>query len=197
MLTDSELAAIWKNTNPMTDFGRIVRLLTLTATRRREIGEMSWSEVDMVKRTLTLPGERTKNHRAHTVPLVDEALEILRDKPRMLGRDVVFGVRGKGFCDWHRAMIALYARLGTEVKPFTLHDLRRTAATGMADLGVQPHVIEEVLGHSRSGHKSGVAGIYNRAAYEADKRAALERWADKVAEIVGRPRLRMAVNKSA
>ena len=191
VLEDSELAAIWHTADPRTDFGRIVRLLTLTACRRREIGEMRWSELSMDKRTLTLPGERTKNHHAHTVPLVDAALDIFRDKPRMLGRDVVFGLRGKGFCDWHRAKIAFDVRTG--VQNFDLHDLRRTAATGMADLGIQPHIIEEVLGHSRSGHKSGVAGIYNRAAYEVDKRIALEKWAAKVAEIVDRPRLRKIV----
>ena len=71
-------------------------------------------------------------------------------------------------------------KLGDSVAPWTLHDIRRTVATKMADLGVQPHVIEEVLGHSRSGHKSGVAGIYNRASYAREIKAALALWTDHV-----------------
>jgi integrase len=191
VLDDAELASVWLAADPATDFGKIVRLLILSACRRMEIGRMRWSELSLEKRTLTLPPERTKNKRTHLVPLVDAAFEILRTKPRMLvGRDHVFGIRGNGFCDWAREKTALDEKIGSQMPHFTLHDLRRTAATGMADLGVQPHIIEEILGHSRSGHKSGVAGTYNRAAYEADKRIALEKWAAKVAEIVGRPRLR-------
>jgi len=69
-------------------------------------------------------------------------------------------------------------------KPWRLHDLRRTAATMMAELGVLPHIVEAILNHV-SGHKAGVAGIYNRARYENDRRAALQLWANKVDEITG------------
>jgi integrase len=68
------------------------------------------------------------------------------------------------------------------VAPWRLHDLRRTCATGMAELGTQPHIIEAVLNHV-SGHKAGVAGIYNRARYADEMRAALQRWADHVERI--------------
>jgi len=82
----------------------------------------------------------------------------------MVGRDQLFGERSDlGFTQWG-AERDLDARLGESVKPWTLHDLRRTCATGMADIGVQPHIIEAVLNHV-SGHKVGVAGIYNRSSY--------------------------------
>ena len=101
----------------------------------------------------------------------------------MVGRDQLFGERSDlGFTQWG-AKRDLDARLGESVKPWTLHDLRRTFATGMADIGVQPHVIEAVLNHV-SGHKVGVAGIYNRSSYEREVRAALALWADHVRAIV-------------
>src|SRR5215472_1028981 len=76
--------------------------------------------------------------------------------------------------NWYRGKLALDARL-KGVAPWRLHDLRRSCATGMAELGVQPHIIEAVLNHV-SGHKGGVAGIYNRAKYEPEMRTALQRW---------------------
>ena len=101
----------------------------------------------------------------------------------MVGRDQLFGERSDlGFTQWG-AERDLDARLGESVKPWTLHDLRRTAATGMADIGVQPHIIEAALNHI-SGHKVGVAGIYNRSSYEREVRNALALWADHVRAIV-------------
>jgi integrase len=77
--------------------------------------------------------------------------------------------------------------MGADVPPWRLHDLRRTAVTGMAELGIPPHIVEAVLNHI-SGAKAGVAGIYNRAAYAEEKKAALERWAAHIAGLVeGRP----------
>ena len=67
---------------------------------------------------------------------------------------------------------------------WVIHDMRRTVATGMADIGIQPHIIEAVLNHV-SGHKGGIAGVYNRANYAAEKAAALTRWDEHVASIVG------------
>lgn len=99
-------------------------------------------------------------------------------------REVVFGdgarARGdadRGFSGWSIAELQLDRRIAAEPKaaPWQLHDLRRTAATRMADLGVLPHVIEAVLNHI-GGHKAGVAGIYNRALYSAEKRQALDMW---------------------
>ena len=99
------------------------------------------------------------------------------------GREWLFGAQG--FTGWHESKRNLDARLDGKISAeWRLHDLRRTAATGMADLGVQPHVIEAVLNHF-SGHRAGVAGTYNRSPYEREVCAALALWADHVKKIVG------------
>jgi integrase len=176
VLSDAELAAIWKAA-PASDYGWIVRLLMLTAQRRDEIGSLRWSEVDLDAKLISLPGARTKNGRPHDVPLSKLATDAIDEIPRRNDRDSVFGAGEGGFSGWSKAK----ARLDTALKfskaaPWTLHDLRRSAATGMANLGIQPHVIEAILNHI-SGHKSGVAGIYNRSTYATEKKAALDVWA--------------------
>jgi integrase len=170
VLTDNELATIWRGVLD-NDYGRIVRLLILTGCRRDEIGSLRWSEVNNEARLIALPGERTKNGRIHDVPLSKAALEIIDSSPRRLSRDFVFGEGKGGFSGWSKAKAALDAQLG--LKPWRLHDLRRTASTRMADAGVQPHIIEAVINHV-SGHKAGVAGVYNRSTYENEKRTALD-----------------------
>jgi integrase len=190
VLSDAELAAIWKACGS-DDFGRIVQLLVLTGCRRDEIGRLRWSEISFDKRTLALPASRTKNKHAHVLPLSDQALAIIKEA-QMRGADApIFGRGLSGFCAWWAEKRALDQRLGDAVAPWRLHDLRRTAATRMADLGVQPHVIEQVLNH-RSGHKGGIAGIYNRSAYEAESRGAVDAWAKHVSKIVARPRFTVA-----
>jgi integrase len=94
----------------------------------------------------------------------------LAQLPRRNTTDFLFGKRG--FPDWGGAKQELDQRAG--IAPWRIDDLRRTCATGMAELGVQPHIIEAVLNHI-SGHKSGVAGIYNRARYTDEMRSALQR----------------------
>jgi integrase len=170
VLADNELVTIWRGL-PDNDYGRIVRLLILTGCRRDEIGSLRWSEISRDARLIALPGERTKNGRAHDVPLSKAALEIIDSIPRRVNREFVFGEGKGGFSGWSKAKDALDTRLG--IKPWRLHDLRRTASTRMADAGVQPHIIEAVINHV-SGHKAGVAGIYNRSTYENEKRAALD-----------------------
>jgi len=170
VLTDEELATVWIGA-PENDYGRIVRLLILTGCRRDEIGSLRWSEIDKETRIIVLPGDRTKNSRTHHVPLSKIALDIIESIPRRVSRDFVFGEGKGGFSGWSKAKAALDAQLG--LKPWRLHDLRRTACTRMADAGVEPHIIEAVINHV-SGHKAGVAGVYNRSTYENDKRAALD-----------------------
>ena len=102
------------------------------------------------------------------------------------GRSLIFGEGEGGFQGWSKAKAALDSRIanaGAKVRPWRLHDLRRTVATRMADLGTLPHVIEAILNHI-SGHKSGVAGIYNRATYAKEKREALDAWAAHVAKLI-------------
>jgi integrase len=196
VLSAYELAEIW-NALPSNDYGRIVRLLTLTGQRREEIGGLRWSEIDFNNLVITLPGARTKNKREHCVPLSDFAMEILAGCPRRDGRDLVFGEGEGGFQGWSKSKTALDAainearikRHGTKAPVFSawrLHDLRRTCATVMADrLDVQPHIIEAILNHI-SGHKAGVAGTYNRALYASEKKAALALWGEHLRTIVER-----------
>ena len=184
VLSDGELREIW-NACQDDDYGRIVKLLLLTGQRRDEIAALEWSEIDLDAALITLPKERTKNKRAHDVPLSDLALSIL-PSPRH-GRELVFGEGEGPFTGFSAAKRRLDERINAaRAKPmpeWRLHDLRRTAATRLADLGVQPHIIEALLNHV-SGHKAGVAGIYNRAAYAPEKRAALTLWAEHIPALV-------------
>jgi integrase len=183
VLTSKEIALVWRAAGD-DEFGRILRLCILLGQRRSEIGGMRWSEFDFDKGTWTLPKERAKNHCANTLPLPPLALDIVQSVPRVEGRDNLFGVVAEsGFTLWVKAKHALDKRLGESVRPFVLHDLRRSAATGMADIGIAPHIIEEILNH-RSGHKSGIAGVYNRSNYAREVRNALAFWADHISSLV-------------
>jgi integrase len=179
VLTHDELCKLWRSLGE-NHFDHITRLLLLTGQRRNEIGWLQWSEIDLKRPMITLPPDRTKNGRQHELPLSRQALAILERQPRRNVSDHLFGERG--FNDWARAKAKLDQRLA--IAPWRIHDLRRTCATGMAELGVQPHIIEAVLNHV-SGHKAGVAGIYNRARYEGEMRNALQRWADHLDRICG------------
>jgi integrase len=181
VLSDSELAAIWRACKD-DDYGRIIRLLILTAARRAEIGGIAWSEIDLERGTWTLPAERSKNGRAHTLPLMPVALDIIKSVPQMVSRDQLFGARSQdGFASWDKGKTALDQRSG--VTNWTPHDIRRSVATRMADIGIAPHIIEQILNH-QSGHKRGPAGIYNRSSYEREVRAALALWEDHIRTLI-------------
>jgi integrase len=180
VLTDHEVKVIW-NACGDDDFDRVVRLLILTGCRRQEIGGLEWNKINFDTGVLTIPAERTKNGRALELALPPMALNILRSTPRR--RDYVFGDVGAGFTSWSNATAALKQRIGVPLAPWRLHDLRRTAATRMAEIGIMPHIIEAILNHV-SGHKGGVAGIYNRAAYAEQTRIALAKWADHIEALV-------------
>jgi integrase len=175
VLSDAELRQVWKALSD-SDYGKAVKLLILTGQRREEIGALRWSEVDLSRGVISLPSERTKNGKPHDVPLSVAARAILESQPRF--GDFVFGRRGMQ--DWSKRKLDLDAKLGLE--PWVLHDLRRTAATRMIHLGVLPHAVEALLNHY--GHRSGVAGVYNRSLYAAEKAQALARWAEHVMALV-------------
>lgn len=194
VLSETELAAIWRACTD-DDYGRIVRLLILTAQRRDEVGGLSWPEIE--PDAIRLPPARTKNHREHLLPLSPAALALL--PARRNDRDFLFGNGPRregdphrGFSGWSKSKAALDARiteaLGKALPPWTIHDVRRSAATMMADrLGVLPHILEAILNHV-SGHRAGVAGVYNLAVYLGPMRSALEHWADHVASLAKPPR---------
>lgn len=194
VLSDEEIEAFWRGCEadgyPFEQFGK---LLLLTGQRLREISDMRWSEVDLDNATLTLKGARTKNGVAQVLPLPPQAVAILSEMPRFLDSDFVFTTTGEtpisGFGRFKRRLDVI---VGLEAEDWRFHDLRRTAASNMAMMGVAPHVIEAVLNH-KSGIVSGVAAIYNRYAYVDEKRQALERWADHVDAMMVSP-TRLAVS---
>jgi len=189
LLTDDELRLIWRAADGEGyAFGDIIKLLMLTAQRRQEVAGAPWAEFNVKSRHWLIPSARTKNKLAHFVPLSDEAIAVLTDVPRFKGGQFVFGLEGlTPFSGFSAAKARIDARIaelaGDDIPPWTLHDLRRTAATTMGRLGVEPHVVEAVLNHV-SGSKAGVAGIYNLYAYEKEKRDALELWARHVRSLV-------------
>jgi integrase len=149
-------------------------LLILTGCRRQEIGGMRWSELNLDTMTWTLPKERAKNKRPLTLPLHSLALSIIKTVPVRVGRDHLFGDHSpEGFTVWSQSKLVLDR--DSHVTDWDLHDIRRSVATGMANLGVLPHVIEAALNHV-SGSKAGVAGIYNRSSYQKELRVALGLW---------------------
>src|SRR5262249_13706435 len=149
--------------------------------RRNEIGRLTWSEVDLGRKLIALAPERTKNSRSHGVPLSSQASAILERQPRRT--EFVFSKRG--FINWSDVKTRLDQRAG--IAPWRLHDLSRTCATQLGELGVQPHHIEAILNHY-SGHRAGVAGVYQRAKYEPEMRAALQKWADHLEALIVGPR---------
>jgi integrase len=196
VLSDSEIKAVWTACGG-DDYAAVLKLLILTGQRANEIALLRCEEV--ADNEIELPGERTKNGRPHIIPLSEPARSILVDF-RKDGRAFVFGRDDTGFQGWSKAKEQIDARLGETKKPpahWTVHDLRRTVATRMAELGIQPHIIEAVLNHV-SGHKGGVAGIYNRAAYDKEKREALNLWAEHVmASVEGRTAVVVPMKRGA
>jgi integrase len=190
VFTDAELVAIWNACGDdelrrlcgNNDFGRIVRLLILLGSRRGEIFGMRRSEIK--DGVWTLPKERSKNKRENILTLPSAALEIIESIPQGW-RDHLFGrYSDAGFCAGGANKQKLERYLGNAVKrPWCLHDIRRTVATRMADIGIEPHVIESVLNHY-SGHRRGPAGIYNRSQYERQVKTALLRWSEHVLALV-------------
>jgi integrase len=185
VLTDSEIAAVWRACGKMGPFGAAVRFMIVTAARKSEVAEATWQEIDHEGRTWTLARERTKSDRAHVLALSDLALHLL-DEIRRHG-DFIFTTTGRGpLRGWSKAkrkldQIAL-AEHGAAFPEWHLHDLRRTAATGMAKLGTDRVTIGRVLNHAQTG--GGITAIYDRYGREPEVRAALETWGRRLEQIV-------------
>jgi integrase len=178
VLSETELSAILGALG-QDQFSEIVRLLILTAQRREEIGSLRWSEIDFNRGLIVLPPDRVKNGRLHQLPMSRQVKAILERQDRREGRDLIFGTGQGGFSGWSGSKAELDERTKS-ISDWRLHDLRRSAATGMAErLGVLPHVLEAILNHV-SGFRAGVAGIYNRAKYGDEMRSALQKWADHI-----------------
>jgi integrase len=185
VLVDAELRAIWQALED-NEYGAIVRLLMLTGQRLNEIAGLRWSEIDFDRGVLSFPSSRTKNARPHELLMSAQVRALLSALPKKDGRDFVFGKgRGpfSGFARCKAILDSCIAESNRALAPWVVHDIRRSVATGMAELGIQPHIIEAVLNHVR-GHKGGIAGIYNRAQYSAEKAHALAQWDEHLADMI-------------
>jgi integrase len=205
VLSDAEIAEIWLAAGGASvPFGPIIRLLILTGQRRGEVADMVWSELSDDLAIWSLPAERTKNGIAHNVPLSTPARSLVRSLKRAdseerhaSGQLVFPGIAGTPFAGWSKAKIALdkaimaararAAEMGGKapvpLASWNVHDLRRTVATGLQRLGVRLEVTEAVLNHI-SGSRGGIAGVYQRHDWAAEKRAALDAWATHVRSIL-------------
>ncbi len=186
-LTDAEVGAVWRATEAMGGvFAPALRLLLVTGQRREEVSALEWSEVDLERAVWTIPGAKAKNGLAHEVDLTPLAMEILMAQPRI--GPLVFGAGKRAISGWSKAKKWLDGVLegqGTRMPPWRVHDLRRTVASHMAELGTHPVVIEKILNHA-SGAAGGLTAVYQRSERRAERKGALESWDAKLQSLIGR-----------
>jgi integrase len=176
VLTDDELVRLWAATDHY-PYGHLTRLLLLCGARLNECARATWSEVDFVRRTLTVPAERFKANSVHVIPLSDDAMALLQSLPRR--GDFIFtssGARPVG--DFFAAKRRLDSAMG--IAPWQFHDLRRTFRTRLAELKVPDTVAELAIGHA----KRGLRRVYDQHTYADEIRAAMEAWAARLRSIV-------------
>ena len=180
VLTDQELATIILAARQVPPpYGGIVELLALTGQRRQEVCKLKWDELDEKSRTWSIPASRTKNKKAHIVHLSEPAWKVIAQRP---AGTYVFGTSGvKHFQAYSKSKRALDELSG--ITGWRLHDLRRTVVSGMARLGVPPHVADKILNH-QEGTISGVAAVYQRHEFLAERKEALDRWGAHVERTV-------------
>lgn len=203
VLTDRELAALWHAASEDGfPFGHLVKMLILTAQRRGEVLDATCDEFDLNSKVWTVPSHRAKNGRANVVPMSGPVVAITRDLFSLAGIDpenahsmneLLFAskvtttnsVSGLSR-SWRRIRSRVDVILGYEAAHFTMHDIRRTVATGLQRLGIPLVVSEAVLNHQSGSAKAGVAGVYHRHSFTNEKREALAMWGKEVLEISAR-----------
>jgi integrase len=183
ILTDDEIVSFWSACETIGwPYGPLFKLLLLTAQRRDEVAGMEWSEFDIDNKLWVIPRERTKSDRIHELHLSDIACEILGDINPINNSKFIFTTDGfRHVNGWSSAKHKLDKEMGCT--DWRLHDLRRTAASGMARLNILPHVVDKILNHS-SGSIRGVAAVYNRYEYGDERRRALEAWSHYVKSLI-------------
>lgn len=189
VLTDQELAAIWQAATQLGGpFGALTQLLAATGQRRDEVARMTWAEIDLAAGMWALPAARSKNGKAHEVPLSALAIEVLQALPRFADGEFVLTTDGgqRPSSNYGANKRRLDRLLPPDFSPWRLHDLRRSVASGMARIGVNLPTIEKVLNHS-SGSFAGIVAVYQRHDFAKEKRQALEAWGRHVAELVTPP----------
>ena len=191
VLTDAELAALWRIAYTQAEPWRsAVLLLILTGQRRAEVFEAKWEEFDLKANMWTIPAERAKNGATHLVPLSKQAKAIIKGIVAVKDNPWLFPAEGnlkKPASGISKAVTrlrdALAKELGDQTEQWSLHDIRRTVATGLQRLGIRFEVTEAVLNHV-SGSKGGIAGVYQRHNWAEEKRTALEAWATELDRIL-------------
>jgi integrase len=197
VLSNDELKALWAVLEGEgLPWGPAVKLLILTGQRRDEVFSADRAEFDLEAKLWTIPGDRAKNGKAHLVPLSKSAVTLLEAVPVIDGSAKLFPSRAdpkRGASGFSRALARIIGDMGKElsgdddnpatVEHFTLHDLRRTLATGLQRLGVRLEVTEAVLNHV-GGTRGGLVGVYQRHEFLDEKRHALDAWAAEVERIV-------------
>jgi integrase len=179
VLNDEELAKVIQAVREIGGpFGGIVEFLALTGQRREEVNQMVWDEVDLNRRVWTLPAARAKNGRLHVVHLSEQAVAILSHPDR--GRTYIFSNTARPYQRFNKMKRRLDALSGIE--DWVLHDLRRTCVSGMARLGVAPHIADKILNH-QSSTISGVAAVYQRHEFMVERKEALDRWGAHLANV--------------
>jgi integrase len=195
VLSDDEMRALWQVADgEFLPWGPALKLLMLTGVRRDEVFSADWAEFDLVASEWTIPAHRAKNGVPHIVPLAPAALAVVEAIPVIEGSPKLFPTRTKagqaerGPSGFSKAQARFREGVDKRLKReagdhWTLHDIRRTVATGLQRLGVRFEVTEAVLNHV-SGARGGVAGVYQRHDWKTEKRAALDAWATELDRIV-------------
>lgn len=192
VLTDDELRALWVAADAAGQpWQAATKLLILTGARRSEVFEANRAEINLKAKEWTVPAARSKNGSPHIIPLSDAAVAIIKAIPAVEGSAKLFPARGNGEngpSGITKAQLRFRAAMDKALdretsERWTLHDIRRTVATGMQRLGVRFEVTEAVLNHV-SGARGGIAGVYQRHDWKAEKRKALNAWATMLERIV-------------
>lgn len=181
VLTDAELVSIIEAARKIGGpFCGIVQMLVLTGQRRNEVSETTWDELDIDKSLWTIPAPRTKNGKAHDIHLSGPAMAVISNMPH--AGNFVFTSNGTTpFSGFSKSKKRLDDISG--ITDWRLHDIRRTVTTGMAMLGIAPHIVDKILNH-QSGTISGVAAIYQRHEFRDEREVALDAWGNYVAALI-------------
>jgi integrase len=181
VLDDEELARVILAARQIGGpYGGVVEFLALTGQRREEVARVQREELDLARRVWTLPKTRTKNAKVHVVHLSEQSMAVLK-RAEQTGLYVFSLLGTKPFQEFSRAKRRLDQLSG--VTGWRLHDLRRTCVSGMARLGIAPHVADKILNH-QSGTISGVAAVYQRHEFLSERKEALERWGTHIGHIM-------------
>src|SRR5262245_5184189 len=181
VLDDEELARVILAARQIGGpYGGIVEFLALTGQRREEVARLQWEELDLARGIWTIPKSRTKNAKAHLVHLSEQSLAVLKRADQR--GPLVFSLLGtKPFQKFSKAKRELDQLSG--VAGWRLHDLRRTCVSGMARLGVAPHVADKILNH-QTGTIQGVAAVYQRHEFLTERREALDVWGAHIDQVL-------------